>query len=254
MNQGLYECGIFSIFLHGHTIPDQYIYRSMGSSVLSIIIPSDSKLNIRGLNICVVYALGSYRSDVGSQILKVSNETKNLMWTYSPVSQGVPKEDGLMLWQSHWLFENNELEGGDEIRVSVHSGSTFMNFPEGQYSLPAKEFGIQLVYDQENQENQGVPSNSQEIALQDEVPYWSHNVIAGSVSLSASMYQMWKGKYFLCHNVNYMRHGHFRSCEENPSHLDFSYEPKDRVSEYCHHLFKHAIFSQEKIEYISSKN
>ncbi|KAL6217628.1 hypothetical protein ACLB2K_010845 [Fragaria x ananassa] len=249
--QGLYECGIFSIFLHAHTIPDQYIYRNLGSSVLSIIVPSDPKLKIRGLNVCVLYALGLYRSYAGSQILKVSNETKGLMWTYCPVTQGVPKEDGLMLWLSHWLFENNELEGGDEIRVSVHSAAAFIHFPEGQDSLPAKEFGIQLVYDQENE---GVPSNGQEIALQDEVPCWSHNVITGSVSLSAYMYQMWPGKYFICNNVNYMCHGHFRSCKENPSHLDFSYEPKDRVSEYCHHLFKHAIFSQEKIEYISSKN
>ncbi|PRQ25692.1 hypothetical protein RchiOBHm_Chr6g0286441 [Rosa chinensis] len=241
MKQGLYECGIFSIFLHGSTIPDCYTYRSMGDSVLSITVPSHLKLKIRGLNVCILYALGP------CQHLKVSNDTKGLMWTYCPVTVGVPKEDGLMLWLSHWLFENHELEAGDELRVSVHNGAIFFDPLGHRDVLPAKEFGIQLVYESENKD---VRSKSEDITVQLEAPYWSYNIVTGNGSLSASKYQMWTGKYFLCNYIYNMRQIHFRNCEENPAHLDFSYEPKDRLSGYCRHLFEHTHFHKKKFEFV----
>ncbi|KAM5563289.1 hypothetical protein ABKV19_018111 [Rosa sericea] len=239
--QGLYECGIFSIFLHGSTIPDCYTYRSMGDSVLSITVPSHLKLKIRGLNVCILYALGP------GHHLKVSNDTKGLMWTYCPVTVGVPKEDGLMLWLSHWLFENHELEAGDELRVSVHNGAIFFDPLGRQDVLPAKEFGIQLVYESENKD---VQSKSEDLTVQHEAPYWSYDIVTGNGSLSASKYQMWTGKYFLCNFAHNMRQIHFRNCEENPAHLDFSYEPKDRLSGYCRHLFEHTHFHKKKFEFV----
>ncbi|CAL8130197.1 unnamed protein product [Prunus armeniaca] len=111
MIQGLYECGIFSIFLHGSKIPDWFSYRSMGNSVLSIIIPSHLHRKIRGLNACVVYTHHPDRV-LGLQsqhFVKVSNETKGLKWTYSAVTMGCPEENEDTLWLSHWLFGNNEL-------------------------------------------------------------------------------------------------------------------------------------------------
>ncbi|KAL6285073.1 hypothetical protein ACE6H2_009463 [Prunus campanulata] len=208
--QGLYECGIFSIFLHGSKIPDWFSYRSMGNSVLSIIIPSHLNRKIRGLNACVVYARHPDRG-LGLQsqhFVKVSNETKGLKWTYSAVTMGCPEENEDMLWLSHWLFDNNELEGGEEVRVSV----------DMEYGFSRKEFGIQLVYEQENK-GKGVLSNSdQDITIQQEASPWRQNVLGGDVSVSASKYQLQTGKYFLC---NYKDQYQFRLSSENPAHLDF---------------------------------
>ncbi|KAK9932136.1 hypothetical protein M0R45_019384 [Rubus argutus] len=65
-----------------------------------------------------------------------------------------------MLWLSHLRFGEDELGGMDEVRVSVEFGSELgINL-----NLFTKEFGIQLVYEQENSEGRE-----------------KHNVIAGDV-------------------------------------------------------------------------
>lgn len=100
---------------------------------------------------------------------------------------GCPEENEDMLWLSHWLFGNNELEGGAEVRVLV----------DMEYGFSRKEFGIQLVYEQENK-GKGVLSNSdQDITIQQEESPWRQNVLGGDVSVSASKYQLQTGKYFL---------------------------------------------------------
>lgn len=211
----LSECGIFSIFLNGSKIPDWFSYRSMGKSVLSIIVPSHAFLRIRGLNACVVYAR---RPDIGcsaklQNLLKVSNETKGLMWTYSPITIGVPKENEDMLWLSHWRFGEDELGGGDEVRVSVEFGNELgLNL-----NLWTKEFGIQLVYEQESSEGRE-----------------QHNVIAEDVSVSSSRYQLWTGKYFLCNNLNRAHKTQLSRTQENPSHLDSDRNKGDFVFFFMH--------------------
>ncbi|CAL8130203.1 unnamed protein product [Prunus armeniaca] len=151
--QGLDECGIFSIFLPGSEVPDWFCYKSsMGNSELSITIPPHLNLKIRGLNACVVYARGKVHVEgyafytgvfIHQPLLQISNETKSLKWTYVPVTIGFPKEKEHMLWLSHCRFANDELEGGEEISVSVRGDAD---------DMLTKEFGIQLVYEQNNNE------------------------------------------------------------------------------------------------------
>ncbi|KAI5325539.1 hypothetical protein L3X38_034613 [Prunus dulcis] len=144
--QGLDECGIFSIFLPGSDVPDWFCYKSsMGNSELSITIPPHLNLKIRGLNACVVYAQDKVRDEglkfyTGAPILHISNETKDLKWTYVPATIGFPKKKEHMLWLSHWRFANDELEGGDEIRVSVRDEIRVPGRDE--FDMLTKEFGI----------------------------------------------------------------------------------------------------------------
>ncbi|XP_050365553.1 disease resistance protein RPV1-like [Argentina anserina] len=141
--QGLYEFGIFSIFLHGSKIPDWYNYR--GESALSIILPSRPKLKIIGLNIGVVYS-GDEASSITSITLKVSNEARGLMWAYSPVSFGVSYRIEEMSWLSHWPFENDEIQDGEELRFSVSCKCLDKKFKFVGGVI--KELGVQLVYEQ----------------------------------------------------------------------------------------------------------
>ncbi|CAL9009303.1 unnamed protein product [Prunus brigantina] len=131
--QGLYECGIFSIFVHGNKIPDRFTYRSVGKS-----------------------------------------------WTYCPVAAGLPKKNQDMLWLSHWRFENDELEEGEQVHVSINE----------EFSFWAKEFCIQLVYEKD-------PSNSEDIIIQQETPPSSQIAAAGNVSASASKYQFWANTFYV---------------------------------------------------------
>ncbi|XP_034206988.1 disease resistance protein RPV1-like [Prunus dulcis] len=199
--QGLDECGIFSIFLPGREVPDWFCYKSsMGNSELSITIPPHLNLKIRGLNACVVYAHDEVDDDKGrgfyrAPILNISNETKGLKWTYVPVTIGFSKEKEHMLWLSHWRFANDELEGGDEIRVSVRVDED---------DILIKEFGIQLVYEQNN--NEGTVTEDRTTMFQHETttPSNQNHVVAGDVSASASRFHKNNnnkvGEYFICNH------------------------------------------------------
>ncbi|KAB2617024.1 TMV resistance protein N-like [Pyrus ussuriensis x Pyrus communis] len=156
--QAVYECGIDSIFLHASKIPDGFD-STIQTSVLSVIAPSHPNLKIQGLNVGVLYGRNEHQIEASeNNLIEVSNQTKALMWTYWPITIGRPTEKEDVLWLSHFRFGNNELEDGDQIRVSVKM--------HGFHRV--KEFGIQLVYEPER------PPSSQ------------NNVVAGDVSLSAS--------------------------------------------------------------------
>ncbi|XP_021827436.1 TMV resistance protein N-like [Prunus avium] len=155
-------------------------YISIGNLVLSIVEPANPNVKIRGLNACVLYARRpDHKGDervASEHFVKVSNETKGRMWTYSPVAMALPRENQDMLWLSHWIFGDDELEGGEELRISVKSG------------LWAKEFAIQLVHEEENK-GKGVGSHGEDIVT---LP-WNQNVVkAGDVpgSVSASKSEM----------------------------------------------------------------
>ncbi|PQP95321.1 inactive disease resistance protein RPS4-like [Prunus yedoensis var. nudiflora] len=217
--QGLDECGIFSIFLPGSEVPDWFCHKSsMGDSELFITIPPHRNLKILGLNACVVYAQGNvrherYRYFSGIPMLHISNETKGLKWTYVPVTIGFPKEKEHMLWLSHWRFTNDELEGGDEIRVSVRGeisvsvrGEISISDRDDELDMLTKEFGIQLVYEQNN--NEGIVTEDITTMFQHETttPSSQNQVVAGDVSASASRFHNNnnnEGEYFICnHNGN----------------------------------------------------
>ncbi|XP_021827374.1 TMV resistance protein N-like [Prunus avium] len=174
--QGLDECGIFSIFLPGSKVPDWFCYKSSMEGKVR-----DERL--------IFYS--------GVPILHISNETKGLKWTYMPVTIGLPKEKEHMLWLSHWRFTNDELEGGDEIRVWVRD----------EFEMLTKEFGIQLVYEQNN--NEGTVTEDITTMLQHETttPSSQNQVIAGDVSASASRFHKNNtnkvGEYFICNHNEY---------------------------------------------------
>ncbi|PQM35432.1 hypothetical protein Pyn_30152 [Prunus yedoensis var. nudiflora] len=182
-----------------------FTYRSMGNSVLSIILPSHLNLKIRGLNVCVMYSRRPFWFSA-SNFLKVSNETKGLKWTYCPVAAGLPKKNQDMLWLSHWRFENDELEEGEQVHVSINE----------EFSFWAKEFCVQLVYEKD-------PSKSENITIQQETPPSSQIVAAANVSASASKYHFWAGKYFLCNHRARIHQRQFSNSQMNPAYLEYSY-------------------------------
>ncbi|PQQ02811.1 inactive disease resistance protein RPS4-like [Prunus yedoensis var. nudiflora] len=202
--QGLDECGIFSIFLNGSEVPDWFCHKSsMGNSELSITIPPHRNLKIRGLNACVVYAQGKVRDErsiyLGVPVLHISNETKGLKWSYVPVTMGFPKEKEHMLWLSHWRFANDELEGGDEIRVSVDKIRSSVRI-----EFDTKEFGIQVVYEQNNNEGSVTKDITTMFQHETTTPSIQNQVIAGDVSVLASRfhknYTNKVGEYFICNH------------------------------------------------------
>ncbi|XP_021802923.1 uncharacterized protein LOC110747013 isoform X2 [Prunus avium] len=208
--QGLDECGIFSIFLHGSEVPvpDWFCHKSsMGDSELSITIPPHRNLKIRGLNACVVYAQDKVNKRLyylGVPILRISNETKGLKWTYVPVTIGLPKEKEHMLWLSHWRFTNDELEGGDEIRVSVDKIRSSVRI-----EFDTKEFGIQVVYEQNNNEGSVTEDITTMFQHETTTPSSQNQVVAGDVSALASRFHKNntnnnnEGEYFICNHNDF---------------------------------------------------
>ncbi|KAM0960789.1 hypothetical protein ACFX2C_025786 [Malus domestica] len=84
--QGTYECGMYSIFIHGSKIPDRFNYRSMGNTVFSIIVPPHLNLKI--------------------------------------VEWKAINEDAL--WLSHWIMGNNELECGEKVCFEIKEQYGFL--------------------------------------------------------------------------------------------------------------------------------
>ncbi|KAM7478661.1 hypothetical protein LguiA_026874 [Lonicera macranthoides] len=149
--QGLYEFGIFSTFLRQGEIPswcgDRNDYKRSSSSI-SFTVPSHPSLRIRGLNLYSTYTLSNSREMGHHSVLftKIDNKTKDLKWIYSPLHIVVPEkenEEEELVWLSHWKF-GNHLVSGDKVDVLVFGG-------EG---LEVKEFGINLVWDEEKEEEE----------------------------------------------------------------------------------------------------
>ncbi|XP_048430345.1 uncharacterized protein LOC125472679 [Pyrus x bretschneideri] len=156
-SKGTFDCAIYSIFLHESKIPDRFNYRSMGNTVFSIIVPSHLNIKIVGLNACILYAPQSDRSPEIARghhrpSLELRNETKGLKWRLEMLTGfewKVMNED--MLWLSHWIMGNNELECGEEV--------CFKKIDE-QDGFVTKEIGVQFVYEQQNKDKEDVPSSS----------------------------------------------------------------------------------------------
>ncbi|KAL7258122.1 hypothetical protein ACSBR1_004276 [Camellia fascicularis] len=76
---------------------------------------------IRCLIVCSIYALSNNRKedrfDCGTHT-SVSDTTKSLIWRHFPYVRGIPEADEDMMMLSYWKFEN-QLEGGDELNISV---------------------------------------------------------------------------------------------------------------------------------------
>ncbi|KAB2611967.1 TMV resistance protein N-like [Pyrus ussuriensis x Pyrus communis] len=169
-SKGTYECAIYSIFLHESKIPDRFNYRSMGNTVFSIIIPSQPNIKIVGVNACVLYARQSDRRRQYFPSIQLRNETKGLRWGFLSAAQvewKVMNED--MLWLTHWIMGNNELECGDEVcfKIKEQQYDPMAN-PLDYDDLLAKEIGVQFVYEQQNKDKEDVPSSSEDRTIQRE--------------------------------------------------------------------------------------
>lgn len=70
-------------------------------------------------------------------LIRISNMTKDVTWIYSPTFFGVPKTDENVVWSSFWTFRN-QMEGGDEIHVSI--------VVEDDYEK--KKRGTDFIYDE----------------------------------------------------------------------------------------------------------
>ncbi|KAM1166513.1 hypothetical protein PS1_026106 [Malus domestica] len=161
-SKGTFDCGIISIFVHESKIPDRFNYRSMGNTVFSIIVPSHLNIKIVGLNVCILYARQSDRSPEIARghhrhVLELRNETKGLKWNLrmrNEVEWKVMNED--MLWLSHWIMGNNELECGEQVCFEII---------EEQDGFFTKEIGVQFMYEQQNKDKEDVPSSSEDAMI-----------------------------------------------------------------------------------------
>ncbi|KAM7470195.1 hypothetical protein LguiA_008378 [Lonicera macranthoides] len=126
--QGPHEFGIFNTFISGGRVPSCFIDKSKGSSI-SFTVPSLPNLRIRCLNVFCVYYSPIGRLEQPILFAKIYNRTKDLTWIYSPLCVGFPYEDYGMAWLSQWNFGNDQLEGGDEVTVSIYTGNAFKFYP-----------------------------------------------------------------------------------------------------------------------------
>jgi len=119
------------------------MFQNIGSSVY-FNLPSDRKSRVQGLSVCTVYehtyAPTRYVSYSDFHTV-ISNKTKGLIWSHSPVVFGVGEVGEDMMCLSYWKF-GNQLEGGDELNISVFGGA---------YAT-VKEVGVRLVYKEEEEE------------------------------------------------------------------------------------------------------
>ena len=151
---------------------------------MSFTVPSVPKFRIQCLNICTVYVADHGDSSWGG--IKINNKTKDLTWVYIPTYFGIPKKDREeeMTWFSQWNFRN-QLEGGDEIVISVNLVVYF----------EVKECGINIVYEEEDN---GVVTDEN-----NDKTYFHWNEVVGG---DLSRLQLRTGTYFLCRLLSEMFH------------------------------------------------
>lgn len=138
MVQGLYECGIFSIFLPGSSVPDWFSHKSNKHSICFDVPPH----KIRGLNVCIVYKIMKFCNHGFGDVhyLKIADTTKGVKWTYCPTFYAIPSTDEHMLWLSHMKF-GNQFRGGDQVTLSVTMADGFF----------VKQCGVHFVYEDEEE-------------------------------------------------------------------------------------------------------
>ena len=137
-----YEFGIFSTCFPGKEVPKWFAHRSSGSSISFTMPSSSANKRIEGINICFVHAFS--RDYLVSFIsTKVKNITKDRSWTYF-CHMGANRDAGEgIVWLSHWMFGNNELEAGDQVSFTVL---------EGHY-VKVTECGMSFVYSERDKES-----------------------------------------------------------------------------------------------------
>ncbi|KAL7257852.1 hypothetical protein ACSBR1_004046 [Camellia fascicularis] len=166
--QGCHEECVFYTYLPGSKIPAWFNLKNTGS-LISFIVPSHFR--IQALSVCSIYALSNNTKDPDykrNAHTIINNTTKSLIWSHSPYVFGIPKADEDMMWLSCWKFEN-QLEGGDELNISV----------VGDEDFQVKEFGVHLVYKEQEEKNS---QSTSEEASQLQFSLYG-NVLPGNASI-----------------------------------------------------------------------
>ncbi|KAB2039100.1 hypothetical protein ES319_D03G190300v1 [Gossypium barbadense] len=141
--QVLYDYGIITTFdplpfdYHGH-----YFGHQAGKTEVSISVPPKSSRKISCfLNSIIIFSAKNDKTYGFLPCLEIVNETKGTKWTYSKHFMGIPETKNTLYWTTCWNFRGDELEAGDHISLRVLS------------DLSVLEFGIDLVYDYEQDDN-----------------------------------------------------------------------------------------------------
>lgn len=184
----MHEYGIFSTYLPGNEneVPGIFSYKINGSSSISFTVASVPDLRIRGFNFFSVYygerALGTY-DNIPPVIIKVYNKSKGLKWIYGPTCYGIPSDKKEVIWLSHWKFGDQQLEGGDEVTISIFAIR----------GLEVKQWGIQIVHEEEDR------MSSQHNTSRDHCydPEHDNEVIGYIGGELSELYEVIPGTYFL---------------------------------------------------------
>ncbi|KAG4156280.1 hypothetical protein ERO13_D03G164300v2 [Gossypium hirsutum] len=122
---------------HGH-----YCGHQAGKTEVSISVPPNSSRKISCfLNSIIIFSAKNDKTYGFLPCLEIVNETKGTKWTYSKHFMGIPETKNTLYWTTCWNFRSDELEAGDHISLRVLS------------DLSVLEFGIDLVYDYELEDN-----------------------------------------------------------------------------------------------------
>ncbi|XP_028091613.1 disease resistance protein RPS4B-like [Camellia sinensis] len=166
--QGCHEEHIFYAYLPESKIPTWFNLKNTGSSI-SFIVPSH--LRIQALSVCSIYALSNNTKDPDykhNAHTIINNTMKSLIWSHTPRVFGIPEADEDMMWLSYWKF-GNQLEGGDELNISV----------VGDEDFQVKEVGVHLVYKEQEEKSSQLTS---EEASQLQCSLYG-NVVPGNASI-----------------------------------------------------------------------
>ncbi|TYG77544.1 hypothetical protein ES288_D03G203200v1 [Gossypium darwinii] len=141
--QVLYDYGIITTF---DPFPFDYIGHyhghQAGKTEVSISVPPNSSRKISCfLNLIIIFSAKNDKTYGFLPCLEIVNETKGTKWTYSKHFMGIPETKNTLYWTTCWNFRGDELEAGDHISLRVLS------------NLSVLEFGIDLVYDYELDDN-----------------------------------------------------------------------------------------------------
>ncbi|KAL9685589.1 hypothetical protein QQ045_023040 [Rhodiola kirilowii] len=156
LSKGVYHCGIYSIFLDGdHLLEDWFTVTNLGSEIL-YTVPRLPDHPIRAFNVCCVFECGS-EIECGSYIrsrgrLQIENLTTMSKWLHYPAV--FPLHFRLhkgteITWLTHWsVMLHRDVRVGDELEVSF----------KWCVDVPIK-CGINIVYEVDEEDTDIETSN-----------------------------------------------------------------------------------------------
>ncbi|KAL3843625.1 hypothetical protein ACJIZ3_001028 [Penstemon smallii] len=179
--QGLYEQGVFSLFLPGNKIPNCFL-KNTHRSVSFNIAPN---YKVQGLSMATFYSKHTFHSS-GEDLkfnrdfwranqVQIHNVTKDLTWVHQPTIFGIPEEGEGMTWLSHWNFGTTLMESGDEVKITV-------SLKNHRYTV--EEFGFCLVNDVGDHDD--VSLNSEMVANR----FFVRDIVPGDASQRGSLYKL----------------------------------------------------------------